>query len=370
MAALDFPNSPTVGQVYTTPAGQVWKWDGAKWVAGQNVLPAGGVVLEVNMGTSKTGLTAGAWNVVKYDTKITDTQNAYNAATGVFTPTQPGLYLVVASVAVVAGAAGTYIGAGIRKNGAQTTQESMNVWGTFGGTNQNPTTVSALIYCNGSSDFIDVVAWLPGGITSISNTTNAGFAVNMVATLLNVGAQGPAGPAGSGAWVLINTLTASNSPSLVFPLTGGYRRYRLSFDNLINATTGNNLPGLQFSTDGGSTWLAAASYLWGAARVDNTGAVTGGGSAAGTLLSLAFGGDPSALTATGVSGEALISNPAGGTNLCLVNYDSVFHGSNFGAFKGGGRYNVAGSTPINAVRTLISAGNIASGVASLYGILS
>lgn len=31
--ALDFPNSPTGGQVYTA-AGLSWVWDGAKWVTG------------------------------------------------------------------------------------------------------------------------------------------------------------------------------------------------------------------------------------------------------------------------------------------------------------------------------------------------
>jgi hypothetical protein len=33
LMALDFPNSPTGGQVYTT-AGLSWVWDGAKWVTG------------------------------------------------------------------------------------------------------------------------------------------------------------------------------------------------------------------------------------------------------------------------------------------------------------------------------------------------
>jgi microcystin-dependent protein len=31
MAALDFPNSPTIGQAYTTSLGAIYKWDGVKW---------------------------------------------------------------------------------------------------------------------------------------------------------------------------------------------------------------------------------------------------------------------------------------------------------------------------------------------------
>ena len=44
--AFDFPNSPTTGQVVTTPVGLQYSWDGVKWVASgstspQNWAPAG-----------------------------------------------------------------------------------------------------------------------------------------------------------------------------------------------------------------------------------------------------------------------------------------------------------------------------------------
>lgn len=38
--ALDFPATPTVGEIYTGPSGQIWIWDGQKWVFGGT--PAGG----------------------------------------------------------------------------------------------------------------------------------------------------------------------------------------------------------------------------------------------------------------------------------------------------------------------------------------
>ena len=46
MAALDFPNSPTTGQIFTAPSGAQWQWDGAKWapygtVSSAYVLKAG-----------------------------------------------------------------------------------------------------------------------------------------------------------------------------------------------------------------------------------------------------------------------------------------------------------------------------------------
>ena len=37
---LDFPNSPTLNQVFTAPNGVLWQWDGAKWVAGQGAATA------------------------------------------------------------------------------------------------------------------------------------------------------------------------------------------------------------------------------------------------------------------------------------------------------------------------------------------
>ena len=44
MAALDFPASPTVGQIYSAN-GKSWYWDGATWVSGSGV--SGGGALTV-----------------------------------------------------------------------------------------------------------------------------------------------------------------------------------------------------------------------------------------------------------------------------------------------------------------------------------
>src|SRR5215471_5059198 len=52
---IDFPNSPTVGQIFTDPGGAgSWKWDGTKWVT--YVPPvATGTVTQVATGTGLTG---------------------------------------------------------------------------------------------------------------------------------------------------------------------------------------------------------------------------------------------------------------------------------------------------------------------------
>ncbi len=40
MAALNFPSTPTPGQIFTTPTGVTYEWDGAKWRANVNEITA------------------------------------------------------------------------------------------------------------------------------------------------------------------------------------------------------------------------------------------------------------------------------------------------------------------------------------------
>ena len=30
---IDFPDSPTLGQIYTAPTGRAWEWDGVRWIS-------------------------------------------------------------------------------------------------------------------------------------------------------------------------------------------------------------------------------------------------------------------------------------------------------------------------------------------------
>jgi hypothetical protein len=30
---IDFPDSPTLGQIYTAPTGRAWEWDGIRWIS-------------------------------------------------------------------------------------------------------------------------------------------------------------------------------------------------------------------------------------------------------------------------------------------------------------------------------------------------
>lgn len=56
--ALDFPNSPTVGQFYPTTGSPQWQWDGTKWNA---VVPSGGAVITVSDTAPATPSTGTLW---------------------------------------------------------------------------------------------------------------------------------------------------------------------------------------------------------------------------------------------------------------------------------------------------------------------
>jgi hypothetical protein len=181
---------------------------------------AANIVLEVNLAANQTGLTLGAWNTVKYDTKVTDTQVAYNTATGLFTPTVAGVYAVSASVGLNQ-VSGGRTGIGIWKNGSATNAESQStLWLNGANATTDPLSISALIYCNGTTDTISVQGW-PQATNFLSPPNISSFttaAVNMIAVLLqtgpagSVGATGPVGPIGATGPTGLTGLTGATGP--------------------------------------------------------------------------------------------------------------------------------------------------------------
>jgi len=95
--------------------------------------------------------------VVLYDTKTFDTATAYNTATGRFTPQVAGYYQINVNIQL-SGSAITLASSVIRKNGTITNYVGTSAFAftstpyRFSG--------SALIYCNGSTDYIDTTAFI------------------------------------------------------------------------------------------------------------------------------------------------------------------------------------------------------------------
>lgn len=175
--SLAFPASPTTGQIY-----QQWSWDGAKWVPVASATTRR-LVLEVSQAADLTGLTAAAWNTIKYATEVTDVQNAYDPATGIFTPTQAGVYAVSICIGHAGAASGAF-GIQIVKNGAMTVGESQSISTIPASATNFFMSISALIACNGTTDTIQARGFVPTGITVFRGGTTMGGACNMIAVLL------------------------------------------------------------------------------------------------------------------------------------------------------------------------------------------
>jgi hypothetical protein len=56
MAAIDFPNSPTLNQVYTV-GNRVWKWNGTTWDALRSTVPYSTGATGATGPTGPTGVT-------------------------------------------------------------------------------------------------------------------------------------------------------------------------------------------------------------------------------------------------------------------------------------------------------------------------
>ena len=110
-------------------------------------------------------ITNGSWTKINYENEEFDTNS--NFASSRFTPTVAGYYQV---------SSGLYFGftsganvAAVYKNGAEFKRGCMNSGGT-GGTG---CAVSALIHCNGSSDYLEIYVYQSSGSTQSSGGSSA-----------------------------------------------------------------------------------------------------------------------------------------------------------------------------------------------------
>lgn len=171
--------------------------------------------------------------------------------------------------------------------------------------------------------------------------------------------------AGGGALVNLQNVTAANSPSLVFTLPTGYRRFKLMFEGIRPSAAGLTFQ-LQISEDGGTTWKTTASYV-------NTFMASSAGSSAsaggGTTTYVMLTSNLDVGTGGNNTGEINIPVPPSGNNT-VITWKIGMHNpaaSTFLTFDGMAFWS-ADTGAINAVRLQFSTGNVASGTASLYGV--
>lgn len=166
-------------------------------------------------------------------------------------------------------------------------------------------------------------------------------------------------------YVLLATATASASAALTFTGLTGYSNYIVVFNALTPATNGVIL-GMQASTDNGSTWqTAAASYYQQSLFYTNATVAAGSDTTTLTLMVLTSN---ILNSVPGPSGFVTFENLGGATRkgytgqVVYVNSNtSTLAGINMGGW-------IATSTVVNALRLVMSAGNITSGTAQVYGM--
>jgi hypothetical protein len=203
--AFNFPNSPTVGQLYpaTVVAGQPqYKWNGSVW---QNVIvPAagggGGIAARVSIhSVNQTGIALSTWAKTLFDTTDYNHGGAITISPdhSRFTPTVAGDYLVSAAVAVTA--TGGTIQAGIAavyKNGALVSCSQTGApAGALAG--QTLTGVTDVVPMNGTTDYLECFFYGTASAGTINASVNLAAAATYMAIELCGGPAGASGPIGA-----------------------------------------------------------------------------------------------------------------------------------------------------------------------------
>jgi len=191
-----------------------------------------------------------------YDTKIWDTQNAFNASTGVFTPPVAGKYKVIAQVVAQSTATAQWITIMVMKNGAQFSQNFS-------------------MYSNASGQWlfaqcVDTLDLVVGDTVSFSTQALAALAVNAAALNTHlaidlISGTGPMGPTG-----------AQGAPGLPgvmsFPLSDTAPSNRTEYQTNI---TGDTNPRFVIGADGTITWYNGASTGFNIGKITTDYANTG-----------------------------------------------------------------------------------------------
>lgn len=116
-----------------------------------------------------TSLGGATFTKVLFDTEEFDTNS--NFASSRFTPTIAGYYQVTGSVAFSAPYAALAV---IQKSGAA------YKWGQFMTAGVNQATVTGLVYLNGSSDYVEIFAYVATAATSTASQTQTYFQAAMI----------------------------------------------------------------------------------------------------------------------------------------------------------------------------------------------
>lgn len=168
----------------------------------------------------------------------------------------------------------------------------------------------------------------------------------------------------SGNLVLISSQTASNSASILFTSgISGYDVYFLRYYGVITATDAQLLL-MQFSTDGGGSYSNSGYDCQSSFAYTATLGVGTNGAQAGVVL----GDNLINAGSISCSGHAEIYNLGNASlNKQVIIQETGKH-TTVGVYSETACCNWATSTAVNAIRIIMSSGNITSGTFKLYGV--
>lgn len=173
---------------------------------------------------------------------------------------------------------------------------------------------------------------------------------------------------GSGAVVLLQTVNASNSATLdLTSLSSTYDEYFIEAVNLVGSLNAFALLA-QLSTNGGSTYDSTSANYMGGSHFTQMDAVNSGENSGKTGFSGAYLTDAYASAQPGVSASIRFFNDSSGSNWRQFTYNTNGPGNGGGYFTQVGGAIWKNTLQANAVRILLSTGNIVSGSVRLYGV--
>lgn len=235
-------------------------------------------------------------------------------------------------------------------------------------------TSGTLTNCTGTAS--GLTSGITNGLASATTTVNVSSATaptsGQVLTATGGSAatwQTPGG--GSGAYVLLNTQTASSSPSIIFSatyLTTTYKEYIFEIIDAVPATDDAFL-GFVVSEDNGSNYKTINEYTQtGIRTASGSTTVTGVSDVAQANIVLTGNGTGSA-AGSSICSTLKAFNPLGTAVYKKFSISTSNTGSagNTTLFTSAGSY-IGSVNAINNIKFLFSGGNITSGIFNLYGI--
>lgn len=199
------------------------------------------------------------------------------------------------------------------------------------------------------------------GSLTATGTITAGTVTTTVLTV-NGAAYTPPG------WVLLSTQTASSSAALNFTgISSTYDEYVFEIVNLVPST--GAIPWVRTSTDGGSTYDAAASdYAYVGSISAPSPSIAAFGSTGAAQIALSDSNTSATASHGGLNGRLTLYAPSGTTQQKVITFTGTqaSTGTTYYAIQVGGARAATGD--VDAVRFLPSTGNLTSGTIRMYGV--